>query len=32
MGARAEEVRRSVDSPEGWRGILARYGEAAAAR
>jgi hypothetical protein len=32
MGARAEEVRRSVDSPEGWRGILARYGEAAATR
>jgi uncharacterized protein YndB with AHSA1/START domain len=32
MGERAEEVRRSVDSPEGWRGILARYGEAVAAR
>lgn len=32
MGERAEEVRRSVDSPEGWRGILAAYAEAAAAR
>jgi uncharacterized protein YndB with AHSA1/START domain len=32
MGERAEEVRRSVDSPEGWRGILARYAEAADAR
>jgi uncharacterized protein YndB with AHSA1/START domain len=25
MGERAEEVRRSIDSPEGWRGILATY-------
>jgi uncharacterized protein YndB with AHSA1/START domain len=32
MGDRAEEVRRSVDSPEGWRGILAAYSHAAAAR
>jgi uncharacterized protein YndB with AHSA1/START domain len=31
MGERAEKVRRSVDSPEGWRGILARYGAAVAA-
>jgi uncharacterized protein YndB with AHSA1/START domain len=32
MGKRAEEVRRSVDSPEGWRGILAAYAQTAAAR
>jgi uncharacterized protein YndB with AHSA1/START domain len=32
MGERAEEVRRSVDSPEGWRGILARYGAEVGAR
>jgi uncharacterized protein YndB with AHSA1/START domain len=32
MGERAEEVRRAVDSPEGWHGILARYAEAAGAR
>jgi uncharacterized protein YndB with AHSA1/START domain len=32
MGERAEEVRRAIDSPEGWRGILARYGAAVAAR
>ena len=30
MGERAEAVRRSIDSPEGWRGILARYVEYAA--
>jgi uncharacterized protein YndB with AHSA1/START domain len=32
MGERAEEVRRAVDSPDGWHGILARYAEAAGAR
>jgi uncharacterized protein YndB with AHSA1/START domain len=32
MGERAEEVRRAVDSPEGWHGILERYAEAAGAR
>jgi uncharacterized protein YndB with AHSA1/START domain len=32
MGARADEVRRAIDSPEGWRGILTRYAEAAGAR
>jgi hypothetical protein len=26
-GERAEEARRSSDSPEGWRGILRRYAE-----
>jgi uncharacterized protein YndB with AHSA1/START domain len=31
MGGRADEVRRAIDSPEGWRGILAHYGEAVAA-
>jgi uncharacterized protein YndB with AHSA1/START domain len=29
MGDRSEEVRRAIDSPEGWRGILANYREAA---
>jgi uncharacterized protein YndB with AHSA1/START domain len=32
MGERAEEVRRAVDSPEGWHGILERYAAAAGAR
>ncbi|HEY7619632.1 MAG TPA: SRPBCC family protein [Solirubrobacteraceae bacterium] len=31
MGDRSEEVRRAIDSPEGWPGILAQYREAAAA-
>jgi hypothetical protein len=31
MGDRAEEVRRSIDSPEGWRGILAGYAAAVGA-
>ncbi len=31
MGDRSEEVRRAIDSPEGWRGILANYREAVAA-
>jgi uncharacterized protein YndB with AHSA1/START domain len=30
MGDRSEEVRRAIDSPEGWRGILANYREAVA--
>jgi uncharacterized protein YndB with AHSA1/START domain len=31
MGDRSEEVRRAIDSSEGWRGILASYREAVAA-
>jgi uncharacterized protein YndB with AHSA1/START domain len=31
IGDRAEEVRRSIDSPEGWRGILAGYAAAVGA-
>jgi uncharacterized protein YndB with AHSA1/START domain len=32
MGDRSEEVRRAIDSPEGWRGILAKYREAVVTR
>jgi uncharacterized protein YndB with AHSA1/START domain len=31
-GERAEEVRASIDSPEGWGGLLERYAEAARSR
>jgi uncharacterized protein YndB with AHSA1/START domain len=31
MGDRSEEVRGAIDSPEGWRGILASYRETVAA-